>query len=127
MSYFLINTTLFLLALFLPASQPVVLVVFHHTFDVNYVAPDSKLSVKKDGVFAVDILFHEDDGLLNGLHNDKMLKSTTDYLISKGASPDIQVSFEQLAKKTVLQYCTNSTSFPDRLIQQKHPDELNYG
>ncbi|XP_017314776.1 uncharacterized protein LOC108259636 isoform X2 [Ictalurus punctatus] len=86
----------------LETSQPVVLVVFHHTFDVNYVAPDSKLSVKKDGVFAVDILFHEDDGLLNGLHNDKMLKSTTDYLISKGASPDIQTDPAKTSRRAQL-------------------------
>ncbi|KAF4090893.1 hypothetical protein AMELA_G00030780 [Ameiurus melas] len=70
-------------------SKPVVLVVLHHTFDKNYIAPVSKRSVKRDGVFAFDILFHEDLGVLDGLHNDMMLKSITDYLISKGASPAI--------------------------------------
>ncbi|XP_060715558.1 uncharacterized protein LOC132838913 isoform X2 [Tachysurus vachellii] len=60
--------------------QSVVLIVIHHTFDGDYIAPVSKLSVKREGVFAVDFLGHEDCGLLTCLANDMALKSLTDYL-----------------------------------------------
>ncbi|XP_058238108.1 uncharacterized protein LOC131347758 isoform X2 [Hemibagrus wyckioides] len=61
--------------------RPVVLVALHHTFDVNYVAPDSRWSVNREGVLAVDFLGHEDIGLLTCLANDTALKSITEYLI----------------------------------------------
>ncbi|KAL7833380.1 hypothetical protein AOLI_G00283400 [Acnodon oligacanthus] len=67
-------------------TRPVVLVVLHHTFDCYFVAPDSKLGVTRTDVFAVDCLFHEDQGLLRCEHNDQALKAVTDHLISKGAS-----------------------------------------
>ncbi|GAA6089802.1 uncharacterized protein LOC113660629 isoform X1, partial [Tachysurus ichikawai] len=70
----------------IPTDKPVLLVVFHHTFDDSYIAPDSRWIVKREGVAAVDVLFHEDMGLLRGLANDTALKSSTDYLISLGAS-----------------------------------------
>ncbi|XP_060715004.1 uncharacterized protein LOC132838598 isoform X2 [Tachysurus vachellii] len=60
--------------------QSVVLIVIHHTHDVNYIAPVSKWSVKREGVFAVDFLGHEDCGLLICLANDMALKSLADYL-----------------------------------------------
>ncbi|XP_060767925.1 uncharacterized protein LOC132875237 [Neoarius graeffei] len=69
------------------AGRPVILVVLHHTFDPNYIAPDSKWCVNREGVFTVDVLFHEDEGLLRSLHNDMALKRTTDHLISLNASP----------------------------------------
>lgn len=96
-SHSLINTISSLLPLFLPAGRPVILVVLHHTFDPNYIAPDSKWCMNREGVFTVDVLFHEDEGLLRSLHNDRELKRTTDHLLSLNASP---VNFEQLAKKT---------------------------
>lgn len=145
----LINTILSLLALFLPVSWPVVLVVLHHTFDANYIAPASKCCVNRKDMFAMDLLYvcYEDEGLLRSMHNDTALKFTTEYLISKGAS---LVGFEQLAKKTacnfqhylvhfvtmtlstsvapskrtVLQYCTNSTSFSNRLNQKTDADNI---
>lgn len=86
-------------SLFPLADKPVLLVVFHHTFDDSYIAPDSRWIVKREGVAAVDVLFHEDMGLLRGLANDTALKSSTDYLISLGAS---QVGFEQLTNKKVI-------------------------
>ncbi|XP_060715010.1 uncharacterized protein LOC132838599 isoform X6 [Tachysurus vachellii] len=60
--------------------QSVVLIVIHHTFDGDYIAPVSNWSVKREGVFAVDFLGHEDCGLLECLANDMALKSLTDYL-----------------------------------------------
>ncbi|XP_060715006.1 uncharacterized protein LOC132838599 isoform X2 [Tachysurus vachellii] len=66
--------------------QSVVLIVIHHTHDVNYIAPVSKWSVKREGVFAVDFLGHEDCGLLTCLANDMALKSLADYLAP--AAPD---------------------------------------
>ncbi|XP_047656203.1 uncharacterized protein LOC113660637 isoform X2 [Tachysurus fulvidraco] len=60
--------------------QSVVLIVIHHTYDGDYIAPDSSRSVQRDGVFAVDFLGHEDCGLLNCLANDKALKSLADHL-----------------------------------------------
>ncbi|MCJ8747208.1 hypothetical protein PDJAM_G00150680, partial [Pangasius djambal] len=72
----------------IPTSQPVVLVMLHHTFDETYIPPDSRWTVRREGVFPVDVLFHEDVGLLRGLHNDIALKSITDHLISMGATPE---------------------------------------
>ncbi|KAK2819932.1 hypothetical protein Q7C36_021578 [Tachysurus vachellii] len=70
----------------IPTDKPVLLVVFHHTFDDSYIDPDSRWIVKREGVAAVDVLFNDDVGLLGGLANDMALKSSTDYLISLGAS-----------------------------------------
>ncbi|KAI4899875.1 hypothetical protein NFI96_012077 [Prochilodus magdalenae] len=72
----------------IPSTQPVVLVVLHHTFDPNFVAPDSRYCTADNGrdeVFTVDCLFHEDKGLLRCERNDWALKVVTDYLLSKGA------------------------------------------
>ncbi|KAF7688120.1 hypothetical protein HF521_014126 [Silurus meridionalis] len=70
-------------------SKPILLVVFHHTFDPNFIAPDSKWFVKREDVFVVDILFYEDEGLLRCPRNDMALKSATDFLMSVRAPPDI--------------------------------------
>ncbi|XP_047656175.1 uncharacterized protein LOC113660629 isoform X2 [Tachysurus fulvidraco] len=70
----------------IPTDKPVLLVVFHHTFDESYIAPDSRWIVKREGVAAVDVLFHEDKGPLRCEANDMAMKSSTDYLISLGAS-----------------------------------------
>ncbi|XP_046696221.1 uncharacterized protein LOC124379732 isoform X2 [Silurus meridionalis] len=70
-------------------SKPILLVAFHHTFDSNYIAPESRWSVKREEVFAVDILFNEDEGLIRWLHNDLALKSTTEFLTSVRAPSNI--------------------------------------
>ncbi|KAI5088798.1 hypothetical protein C0J45_21370, partial [Silurus meridionalis] len=70
-------------------SKPILLVVFHHTFYQNYIAPDSRWFVKREDVFAVDILFHEVEGLIRCQHNDMALKSTTEFLMSVRVPPDI--------------------------------------
>ncbi|KAF4090891.1 hypothetical protein AMELA_G00030750 [Ameiurus melas] len=66
----------------IPTDRPVILMVLHHTFDENYIPPQSKRCVNRDGVFAADFLFYENVGLLECLTNNKALKSVTDYLIS---------------------------------------------
>ncbi|KAM9494954.1 uncharacterized protein Hap1MRO34_004739 isoform 2-T2 [Clarias gariepinus] len=59
----------------IPEGKPVVLVVLHHTFDPYYVAPDSRLCVKREGVFVVDCLYYEDQGLLRCLRNNKAIRA----------------------------------------------------
>ncbi|XP_060719415.1 uncharacterized protein LOC132841178 isoform X3 [Tachysurus vachellii] len=54
-------------------SKPAVLVVLHHTFDKDYVAPDSSRAVKRKNSLTVDCLFHEDQGLLQCTKNDESL------------------------------------------------------
>ncbi|KAM9494445.1 uncharacterized protein Hap1MRO34_004365 [Clarias gariepinus] len=69
--------------------RPVVLVVLHHTFDTDYFAPNSKYSVNREGVLAVDLLFFEDIGVLRNVRNDEALKLITEYLMSKTTSTDL--------------------------------------
>ncbi|XP_076858115.1 uncharacterized protein LOC143512024 isoform X1 [Brachyhypopomus gauderio] len=73
-----------------PTAQPVLLVVLHHTFEEQYMAPDSQIHVRHmSNVFAVDCLFHEDKGLLPCLRNEQALKAITDHLINTGASSNL--------------------------------------
>ncbi|XP_053532714.1 uncharacterized protein LOC108259354 isoform X2 [Ictalurus punctatus] len=58
----------------------VVLVSLHHTFDQDYIAPDSRHSVHRNDVFAVDLLYHEDMGLLKSRTNDEALKRVIKHL-----------------------------------------------
>ncbi|XP_053473060.1 uncharacterized protein LOC128602939 isoform X2 [Ictalurus furcatus] len=58
----------------------VVLVSLHHTYDPNHIAPDSRHSVHRNDVFAVDCLYHEDMGLLNSRTNDEALKRVIKHL-----------------------------------------------
>ncbi|XP_053532521.1 uncharacterized protein LOC108262139 isoform X5 [Ictalurus punctatus] len=64
----------------IPQGKPVVLVVLHHTFDQDYIAPDSRLCVNRKYVFAVDCLYHEDQGLLNCLRNDDAIRAVKKHL-----------------------------------------------
>ncbi|KAK3528271.1 hypothetical protein QTP86_028687, partial [Hemibagrus guttatus] len=91
----------------IPTEKPALLVVFHHTFDENYIAPDSRWIVKRNGVLAVDVLFYEDTGMLRSLHNDEALKLSTDYLISLGASQDVLRFLRRLRQRLQLtEACT---------------------
>ncbi|XP_060719629.1 GTPase IMAP family member 4-like [Tachysurus vachellii] len=54
-------------------SKPALLVVLHHTFDKDYVVPDSSRAVKRKNSLTVDCLFHEDQGLLQCTKNDESL------------------------------------------------------
>ncbi|XP_049327284.1 uncharacterized protein LOC111189860 isoform X3 [Astyanax mexicanus] len=67
-------------------AQSIFLVVLHHTFDENWVIPDSRRSVNRRNVFTVDCLFHEDLGFLRCQSNDKALRAVTDHLIFLGVS-----------------------------------------
>ncbi|XP_047665354.1 uncharacterized protein LOC113640203 isoform X2 [Tachysurus fulvidraco] len=54
-------------------SKPALLVVLHHTFDKDYVVPDSSRTVKRKNSLTVDCLFHEDQGLLHCTKNAESL------------------------------------------------------
>lgn len=54
-------------------SKPALLVMLHHTFDKDYVAPDSSRAVKRQNSLTVDCLFHEDQGLLQCTKNAESL------------------------------------------------------
>ncbi|XP_060768706.1 uncharacterized protein LOC132875721 isoform X2 [Neoarius graeffei] len=56
------------------ATKPAVLVVLHHTFDPEYVAPDSSRAVNTTNIITFDCLFHEDQGLLQCKKNDDIFK-----------------------------------------------------
>lgn len=62
-----------------------ILVVFHQTFDPDYVIPDSRRFINRQDVLLVNILFHESQGLLRCLQNDEALKAATDCLLRLGA------------------------------------------
>ncbi|XP_053347704.1 uncharacterized protein LOC128518578 isoform X2 [Clarias gariepinus] len=58
----------------------IILVVLHHTFDPDFIAPDSRYSVNRNDVFAVDCLYYEDQGLLNCKNNDEALERVRTHL-----------------------------------------------
>ncbi|GAA6082044.1 uncharacterized protein LOC113540943 [Tachysurus ichikawai] len=64
----------------IPQTKPVVLVVLHHTFNQDYVAPNSRAYVNKNRVFAVDCLFYEDQGLLNCMRNEDAIRAVKKHL-----------------------------------------------
>ncbi|XP_046697049.1 uncharacterized protein LOC124380228 isoform X2 [Silurus meridionalis] len=64
----------------IPVGKPAILIVLHHTFDPNYIAPDSRLCVNKNTVFAVDCLYHEDEGLLRCPRNDDAIRAVKKHL-----------------------------------------------
>ncbi|KAK2819931.1 hypothetical protein Q7C36_021577 [Tachysurus vachellii] len=64
----------------IPESRPAVLVALHHTFDSDYIAPDSRRNIDRSNIFSVDMLFYENVGLLNSFKNTKALEETTKHL-----------------------------------------------
>ncbi|KAL2079254.1 hypothetical protein ACEWY4_024998 [Coilia grayii] len=48
----------------IPDTRPTLLVVMHHTFDPDYVIPDTSRFARGMEITVVDILFHEDKGIL---------------------------------------------------------------
>ncbi|XP_062407217.1 uncharacterized protein LOC134098229 [Sardina pilchardus] len=46
------------------STKPAILVAMHHTFEPEYVIPDTRRFGRDKGVHIVDCLFHEDSGLL---------------------------------------------------------------
>lgn len=62
------------------ASQFIILVVLHHTYDREHVVPDSN-KYKNDKIYIVNCLFHEDGGLLKDCEmNTKAIKQTRRYI-----------------------------------------------
>lgn len=59
---------------------PAVLVVFHHTFDQDFIVPDTKRFLNRRDMITVNCLFHESQGLLTGPLLDKAVKETLDFL-----------------------------------------------
>ncbi|KAG7316405.1 hypothetical protein KOW79_019946 [Hemibagrus wyckioides] len=59
--------------------KPTIVFVLHHTFTTDYSAPRSSRYEKKN-LIMVDILFHEDLGLLNCSKNDAALSKASTYL-----------------------------------------------
>ncbi|XP_037389597.1 calponin homology domain-containing protein DDB_G0272472-like [Pygocentrus nattereri] len=76
----------------IPDITPVVLVMLHHTFDPLSVVPDSSEWVTRENTLTVDILFHEDKGLLRCPKNDKALFNITEWLKLKDkVSPEEEI------------------------------------
>ncbi|XP_076866995.1 uncharacterized protein LOC143518405 [Brachyhypopomus gauderio] len=69
-------------------SKPAVLVVLHHTFDLDCTVPDSSRSVTRENTTIVDCLFHEDQGLLQCERNIESLSKVVDWLGPKDMSSD---------------------------------------
>ncbi|XP_066510852.1 uncharacterized protein [Hoplias malabaricus] len=73
----------------LPRARPVVLVVLHHTFDPDFVAPDSSRSVHNSNVFTVDCLHHEDQGMLKCIRNSEALQKVKERVGAQEEFPDL--------------------------------------
>ncbi|KAL7830889.1 hypothetical protein SRHO_G00303910 [Serrasalmus rhombeus] len=84
----------------IPETQRVVLVVLHHTFDREFVAPNSRHCVNRSNVFTVDCLYHEDQGLLKCQRNSDALNAVKQHL---GAAEHI--SRRPAGTNKVLQWC----------------------
>lgn len=52
----------------------------HHTFDPDKIVPDSSRAVKRQNLFVVDCLFHEDKGLLSCSKNNEAVKKLAVWL-----------------------------------------------
>ncbi|XP_053345223.1 uncharacterized protein LOC128515183 isoform X2 [Clarias gariepinus] len=63
----------------LALEKPTIVFVLHHTFDPDYNAPSSS-RYEKNKLMLVDLLFHEDSGMLKCLKNDEAFSKTERYL-----------------------------------------------
>ncbi|KAB5525813.1 hypothetical protein PHYPO_G00144530 [Pangasianodon hypophthalmus] len=70
----------------IPEGRPVVLVALHHTFNPDDIVPDSRRCVNRKDVFAVDCLFHEDQGLLRCLRNNDAIRAVKKHLTEEDHS-----------------------------------------
>lgn len=74
--------------------------VLHHTFDPDYIAPDSRNCVNQDRVFAVDCVFHEDKGLLRCLRNDDAIRAVKKHIRSEDWMSDaFKLNFTAVVRK----------------------------
>ncbi|KAG9281515.1 hypothetical protein AMEX_G29, partial [Astyanax mexicanus] len=64
----------------LSESKNTVLVVLHHTFNPEFMVPDSSRSVNRENTLTVDCLFHEDRGLLQCYRNQEALEKVTHWI-----------------------------------------------
>ncbi|XP_073670733.1 uncharacterized protein [Paramisgurnus dabryanus] len=64
----------------LSESKPAVFMVLHHTFDPEKIVPDSSSCVNRENTLTVDLLFHEDEGLLDCMKNNKALDRIKKHL-----------------------------------------------
>ncbi|XP_053347698.1 uncharacterized protein LOC128518577 isoform X2 [Clarias gariepinus] len=97
----------------IPEGKPVVLVVLHHTFDQYYIAPDSRLCVKREGVFVVDCLFYEDQGLLKCQRNDEAIRAVKEHLTGEKHP-------ENGEQKPLVQRGTHQEEQPLQLADREH-------
>ncbi|KAB5540019.1 hypothetical protein PHYPO_G00096320 [Pangasianodon hypophthalmus] len=63
--------------------KPTVMFVLHHTFNPDYTAPNSS-GYDRNNLMMVDVLFHEDSGLLNCSKNNKAIEKAGNYLKKYG-------------------------------------------
>lgn len=64
----------------LSESKPAIFMVLHHTFDPEKIVPDSSSCVNRENTLTVDLLFHEDEGLLKCMKNNKALDRIKKHL-----------------------------------------------
>ncbi|XP_061099850.1 uncharacterized protein si:ch211-245h14.1 [Conger conger] len=82
----------------IPANQPAILVMMHHTADPNRVVYDSSRYMSQSDVITVDCLFYEGKGLFTCPTNEEAVEKTLRHLkkYSKETPPPVQ----ELPKKT---------------------------
>ncbi|XP_062371960.1 fibronectin-like [Sardina pilchardus] len=67
----------------IPGEKPYILVVMHHTFNTEYLPPDTRRYAKDSNMLIVDCLFYEDTGLLKCQRNDEALEHVRKWLHGK--------------------------------------------
>ncbi|XP_073716885.1 uncharacterized protein [Misgurnus anguillicaudatus] len=67
----------------LSESKPIIFMVLHHTFDKEKTVPDSSRSVNRINTLTVDLLFYEDEGLLECMKNTETLERIEKLLLQK--------------------------------------------
>ncbi|KAA0717283.1 hypothetical protein E1301_Tti022834 [Triplophysa tibetana] len=65
----------------LSESKPSVLMVLHHTFDRERIVPESSNCVNRKNTLTLDILFHEDEGLLKCKKNEEALDRMQQWML----------------------------------------------
>ncbi|XP_056602162.1 uncharacterized protein LOC130419438 [Triplophysa dalaica] len=65
----------------LSESKPSAFMVLHHTFDPEKIVPESSKCVNRKNTLTVDILFHEDEGLLNCMKNKEALDRMQQWIL----------------------------------------------
>lgn len=70
----------FLIFFYFPDNRPGILMVIHHTFNKEYVVPDSRRFVKGKKMLLVDFLYYEDEGLLHCETNRRSFDEMSHWL-----------------------------------------------